>query len=320
MISIYLQPKNRTFAVPNSFTMELGATTTVADNYLTYKWEYSANGTSGWTVINNSTGALAVLTVTLKDTGVYALNYFRCTATEFTNAGAQVDQVVSDVVSAKPFEGRTSSQTTKSRDGAKIRSRAARHHEIDLPAETASIFTAGNFGNPDLYDADDHIDYHNVQSALVDCATSFTMPVDSVITMAEPASDPSGKPQQTVLRFTGQVSSPNSGEPVSIEAFGARVTMPDAAIAQQVRDAILVILQGYEAKGLYVKNVAQYSSDGIQFEHRDNRPHLPHGWTQFGITMTGQVASAAAYGYGQWTQIGTGTIGSKTVYYWQRTA
>lgn len=322
MINIFLQPANRTFAVPNSFTVEVGAGTSTADNYLTYRWEYSTTGTSGWTAINSSSASTSVLNITLKDGVLYGNNFFRCVVTEMTNAGAQADQQVSAVAWSKQFDGRTGSSSTKSRDAAKIRSRSASHIEYNPDPSLSAIFTGGNLGNPDLFDADDWVTHPTVQSAIVDLATSMSTPVDGIRLMAANR-DPSGMPQQSLLRFTGTVQSDIGGEPAHFAVFGRKITMPDGALAAQVRDEVLTVLNEFETAGMYVKNVTVSGSDGITYEHRDNKDHPVHGWTQYGVTMTGSIASPAAYGYGQWSAVGTvsstGT-GGITMYAWRRTA
>ena len=322
MITIYQQPASMTFAKSSKIGMSVGAHTDSPGGYLKYRWEYTAPGTTAWTAIQHPSAETMSLTVLPSMTGPYGTNWFRCVLTDYTDAGVLVTELISTSANATMFEGRTNASGSKTRDAANIRSRLARHSEFELDPALSNTFLNMGLGTPTLDDASDHIDHPNVQAAIVGIASGMMMAIRSDIINRNNI-DPSGNAQQTILTFAGTVKSPISGQPVQMNIFGRRVTLPDSAIATQVRDAALAILTDMEASGKYVKNVETVGSDGIAFRHRDHASHVPQFWTQFNVTMSGVVSSPAAFGYGQWQKFAEVPITDldkkvSTLYYWER--
>lgn len=322
MITIYQQPASMTFAKSSKIGMSVGAHTDSPGGYLKYRWEYTAPGTTAWTAIQHPSAETASVTITPAMTGPYGTNQFRCVLTDYTNAGVKVTELISVTATATMFEGRTQVSGSKTRDASNIRSRLARHAEFELDPALYNTFLNLGLGTATLDDASDHIEYPNVQAAIVGIAGGMMLPLRSVIINRNNI-DPSGNAQQTILTFAGTVKSPLSGQPVQMDIFGRRVSLPDSAIATQVRDAALAILTDMEAKDLYVKDVETVGSDGIAFRHRDHSSHVPQTWTQFDVTMSGVVSSPAAYGYGQWLKFAEVPVTDlekkvSTLYYWER--
>lgn len=321
-ITIFQQPINTNYMSPNTVSLTVGASSNNNAYYITYQWQTSPDGSTGWADIPNSTAVLPKLTLSQNDTPIYGEDrWFRAVIKEFDQGDVQRGTDTSTVVKLTVFRGRTNANYTKSRENADNWANKANHIEALLDPSITGIFTGGttNLGHPTLDDASNHITYHNVQSALIDLATALADGVGTV-KMTATKIDPSGAPQQTVINFSGTVVAPN-GASVALNIFGKKVTVSHNAIAATVRDQIFNILTGFEAAGLYIKDVAKSGAEGIQFTHRDNKPWLPTGWTQHGITMTGVVASPARYGYGQWVQLGDPiSQGGKQVYYWERVA
>ena len=89
-----VQPEDTSAAVGTTATLTASA---VADPSPTYQWEYSANGTTGWTAIPDQTAASLVLNgITLADEGFY-----RVIATN-TNSSVTSDTAFLDVFYAPP--------------------------------------------------------------------------------------------------------------------------------------------------------------------------------------------------------------------------
>ncbi|MCW1924534.1 immunoglobulin domain-containing protein [Luteolibacter arcticus] len=89
-----LQPEDQSAAVNSTATFTASA---VADPAPTYEWEYSANGTSGWELIDDQTSATLVLNgITFADEG-----YYRVIATN-TNTSVTSDTAFLDVFYAEP--------------------------------------------------------------------------------------------------------------------------------------------------------------------------------------------------------------------------
>lgn len=325
MINIYQQPASMTFAIGSRIGFTIGADTTIDGGYITYRWEWTSPNTANWASIQHPTATAATVIILPSLGAVYDTNDFRCVLSEYNNLGVKVGaDVISTTAKAIKFDGRSSVEKTKSLDATKIRSNLTRHSKFDQPTSLDDIFVAGNIGGAVLDDANDLVDFPNAQSAILDVADGMRMAIGNVI-IERKNNDPSGKPQQTVLRFDGIVNSPISGQDVILSIFGKRVKMADSSIAAQVKDQVQTILADFENKGLYVRNVSSLSATSISFNHRDHKDHVPQYWEQFGITMTGIVGSPAAKGYGQWQKFaevditGLDTTVSK-LYYWERIA
>ncbi|UYD60199.1 baseplate wedge protein [Aeromonas phage avDM12-TAAL] len=322
MINIYQQPVDITFAYGSRFSFSVGANTDIDNGYVTYRWEWTAPGTANWAAIQHPSATLMSVVILPSMGTVYNTNDFRCVITEFDNLGVKKTELITSIVKGIKFEGRTSVAKTKTSDAVLIRSRLARHSEFELHPSLDNTFLSDNIGLATLQDAEDNITHPNVQSAIVDLADGMTLPVGSVI-IERKNNDPSGKAQQTVLQFDGIIASPVADVDVVLNVFGRRVVIADKSIAAQVKDQVLTILADFENAGLYVKNVSSVSATSISFEHRDHKNHVPPAWTQYGVTMTGLVASPAAKGYGQWQKFAETNITGldaavSKLYYWER--
>ncbi|QAX98459.1 baseplate wedge subunit and tail pin [Aeromonas phage AsFcp_2] len=322
MINIYQQPASITFAQGSRFTFSIGANTDIDDGYVTYRWEWTAPGTSNWAAIQHPSATLMSVIVIPSMANVYGTNDFRCVLTEYNALGAKKTEMISAIAKGIKFDGRTNVAKTKTSDAVLIRSRLSRHSEFEMHPSLDNTFLSDNIGLATLQDSEDNITHPNVQSAIVDLADGMTMPIGAVI-IERKNNDPSGKAQQTVLQFDGIVASPVGGTDAIISAFGRRIKIADKSIAAQVKDQVLTILADYENAGLYVKNVISASATSISFEHRDHKSHVPPAWTQCGITMTGLVASPASKGYGQWQKFAETNITGldaavSKLYYWER--
>lgn len=301
MITILSQPINVNYYPGNQYRFAVTAVQSEEGNYLTYSWEYADRGGSNWAAVPNTTASTYTLFLNPSDVGYGEYDY-RVTITEFNSEDVQQDQVISETVTAILFNGRTNVKPTKARYGSKIRNRVADTHEFVQRPEYDSMSISGNIGYPSLVDAMNNVEYPNIQSAILDAAYMGQLNVGSII--IETANvDPSGLPQVDILTFTGTVTSPFPGNPVNFDVFGYRVQIQDGAPAATVRDAVLGILNDMADRGLFVKDVTSVSTESITFKYKDTKPHAPISWTQYGITMTGEVGSPAKPGYGYWQKV-----------------
>lgn len=326
MINIYQQPSSLTFAIGSKISFNVGAETDIDGGYITYKWEYTAPDTTDWTAIQHPTATSATVVILPALVEVYDTNDFRCIISEYNNLGVKIgSDVITNTAKAIKFEGRTSAQKTKSLDASKIRTHFARHNHFEQPVSLNNLFGSFNLGNATLEDASDLINFSNTQSAIVDIADGMRLPIGAVITERR-NNDPSGIPQQTLITFTGTVTSPTNEASAVFNIFGKRVVIPNSAISSQVKDIVQTILADYDNAGMYVKNVESVSATSISFEHTDHKDHVAPFWVQHGITMSGIVASPASKGYGQWIKFAETIIteldGTTTssLYHWERVA
>lgn len=321
MITIYQQPIDITYVIPNKFSMSCGASTNVTTNYIKYQWQSSEDGSTAWADVPNTTAILQTMTLTTNDTPVYGESrYFRCEVTEYSQAGALLSTEITEVAQAHLFEGRTNADLSKTRTGSMIRSRFTRHLQMDPSEGTIGIFGGDTqIGEPTLDDATDQITFHNAQSAIIDAAIGFRLPIGGVIATVG-SIDPSGKSQQSTITFTGTVTTSVDGAIVDFNMFGRKIKIADNTLATVVRDKAFAVLNEFATKGLYVKDVSKVGDDGIQFTHRDFKPHVVPSWNQYGITMTGMVSSPSQPGYGQWSNFHNESLGGKVVFYWERIA
>ncbi|MGL6228668.1 MAG: hypothetical protein ACRC3J_05610 [Culicoidibacterales bacterium] len=321
MTQIILQPVSGKFSAPSSFELGCTAISTAQDSWVTFQWEYADIGTSNWSPILHPSAETENLIIP-HGNDAYKSAQFRCVITEhFTVKPSEV--CYSDIATMQLFDGRRSkSYKTSTRKSSHLISNLASNIKLTNWASLNNLFPNSKLGEPTLVDAGNHVDYKNVQSALVDLAQAMAQPVGGVL-MNTTGQTPNGVAQQSSLTFSGAVKTPD-GNPAQIGVYGLRVEVQDGATASQVRDAVFKALEVYDNSNIYLKNLTVSGDDSILYTHLDRKSHPVLSKTAYGITITGAVTSPALAGYGTWVKFNEETVTYKdvttTVHSWRRTA
>ena len=321
MSQIILQPTSKYFNAPRSFELECVALSSAQDSWVTFQWEYADIGGSNWSPVLHPTAETETLIVP-NNIAAYKSADFRCVITEHYSVEPSTI-TISDTATMRIFNSRRSTAfKTSTRGASHLISRDASNLEVTDWPSLNNLFPNSTLGAPTLIDATNHVDYHNIQSALIDLAQSMPLPVGGVIQNVTGLA-PNGVSQQSSLTISGVVVSPN-GEPVQLSVYGLRVEVANGASAQTVRDAIQVALATYDDNNIYIDNLTVSGSDSLLYNHVDHKTHQVLNSSQFGITITGAVVSPAFAGYGTWVKFYEETVVyltvSTTIHYWRRTA
>lgn len=321
MTQIVLQPKSSYFSAPRSFELDCAAISTAQDSWVTFQWEYADVGGSNWRPVLHPSAETEVLIVS-SNNPAYKTADFRCVITEHYTVDPSTVSYT-DTATMRIFDSRRSkSYKTNTRNASHLISNNASNIEISPWTSLNSLFPNSTLGAPTLVDAENHVDYNNVSSALIDLAQAMAQPVGGVLQNTTGLA-PNGVPQQSSLTFSGTVVSPD-GNPVQLSVYGLRVEVPNGATATQVRDAVRVALNTYDDANMYIMNLTTSGVDALLYTHVDNKTHPILTSEQYGITITGAIVSPAFAGYGTWTKFNEETVTyqtvSTTVHSWRRTA
>ncbi|QAY01299.1 baseplate wedge subunit and tail pin [Aeromonas phage Aswh_1] len=321
MITIFQQPQNITYYAGSPYTFTIAATTSLPNAELKYSWSSSSNGTS-WADVIDPSAASDKLKMPPTNP-LYSNKYFRVKITEVdSNTSAELSNVTSGVAMATPFDGRTSVDPSRAREGSKIRSRRANDLEFIQETSLDGLATTGNIGSATLQDASRHTPFPTIQNAIMDAANVGRMNNQSVIINLDNR-DPSGVPQSDLLTFSGAVASDMVGSPTTFDIFGTRLTVADGTSETSFRDAVYAVLQSFKDQGLYIKDLSTVGVDSISFTYKDMRDHTPQPWAKNGINMAWVVGSPASYGNGYWERFLTedkvlADSSMVTLYYWKK--
>lgn len=204
--------------------------------------------------------------------------------------------------------------------------RSANHHEFDTLKGSIIVGNNQPVGSPTINQTQDGVYYPNVQSALDDITSMYTMSVNSIV-ITDDGISPAGSSQNDEFKFSGTVALNGKavGTDLNFDFYGFHVVVKVGETGEEVAAKVKTKLE--EAMGQnFVINAVNFGAtlDILQVRYNDFQPHQLEDYTKLGIKIDHTVTSPAKAGYGTWNKIGTQTItldGSTaptTLYYFKR--
>lgn len=205
-------------------------------------------------------------------------------------------------------------------------SNEAKNLKFDLLKNNILVGNNQPYGSVTIDQSKDGITHPNIQAAIDDLVSLYTLPVNTIICNTDGVY-PTGVSQIDNYTFGGTVtdSSLSIGSIIKFNCYGFYTDVLVGDTAEEVASKVKITLNEISSQGLIFNEIINGSSlNAFEVRYNDTQEHYLDSIHQNGITVVPTILSAPKSGYGTWTRIGTETKtldGSKepvTIYYFRR--